>query len=112
MPLTQFVERPRHLRLHEADNVAIVVNDGGVATGAVFDDGLSVREAIPQSHKVALRPIAEGEAVLRYGQVIGVARRAIAAGSWVKEEHLVLPTAPALDALPRCSDVPAEEPPL
>lgn len=112
MPLTQYVDAPRCLRLHEADNVAVIVNDGGVSAGTVFDDGLRAREAIPQCHKVALRPIAPGEAVQRYGQVIGTARRAIAGGSWVKEDDLDLPTAPALDSLPRCTDVPPESPPL
>ena len=112
MPLTQYADRPRSLRLHESDNVAVIVNDGGVAAGAVFDDGLRAQEAIPQCHKVALRPIAKGEAVLRYGQVIGAARRAIPDGSWVKEADLDLPTAPALDSLPRSTDVPPEAPPL
>jgi len=112
MPLTQYTDSPRYLRLHEADNVAVIVNDGGVSPGTVFGDGLRVRDAIPQSHKVALRPIAKGEPVLRYGQVIGSARRALAEGSWVKEDDLVLPTPPALDSLPRSTDVPAEAPPL
>ncbi len=112
MALTQFADNPRYLRLHEADNVAVIVNDRGVTADAVFDGGLRVREAIPQCHKVALRPIAKGEAVRRYGQVIGSVRRAIAAGSWVKEDDLELPTPPALDSLPRCTDVPAEAPPL
>jgi galactarate dehydratase len=112
MPLTQYADPPRYLRLHEADNVAVIVNDGGVSAGAVFGDGLRVREAIPQSHKVALGPIAEGEAVRRYGQIIGTARRAIAGGSWVKEDDLDPPMAPALDSVPRCTDVPPEAPPL
>lgn len=112
LPLTQHVDRPRYLRLHEADNVAVVVNDGGVSAGTEFDDGLRAQEAVPQSHKIALRPIAEGEAVRRYGQVIGAARRAIAAGSWVKEVDLDLPGPPALDSLPRGTDVPAAAPPL
>ncbi len=112
MPLTQYVDSPRYLRLHEADNVAVIVNDRGVSADTVFDDGLRVQEAIPQCHKIALRPIAEGEAVRRYGQVIGSARRAIAAGRWVKEVDLDLPAPPALDSLPRSTDVPAEAPPL
>ena len=45
--------------------MAVIVNDGGVSPGTVFGDGLRVRDSIPQSHKVALRAIAEGEAVLR-----------------------------------------------
>ena len=112
MPLTPYAENPRYVRLHEDDNVAVIVNDGGVAAGASFGDGLRVLEAIPQSHKVALRSIAEGGAVRRYGQVIGTARRAIAAGGRVRDEDLVLPAPPPLDSLPRCTDVPPDAPPL
>ena len=28
--------QPRYILMHEADNVAIVVNDGGLPAGAVF----------------------------------------------------------------------------
>ena len=92
MPLNPYTENPRYLRMHESDNVAVVVNDGGVSPGARFDDGLEVRDSIPQAHKVALTAIAEGEAVLRYGQVIGTARRDIPPGSSVRESDLILPT--------------------
>jgi galactarate dehydratase len=112
MPLNPYTENPRYLRMHESDNVAVVVNDGGVSPGARFDDGLEVRDSIPQAHKVALTAIAEGEAVLRYGQVIGTARRAIPPGSSVRESDLILPTPPALDSLPRCTAVPPDAPPL
>lgn len=41
------------------------------------------KEAIAQGHKVALRPISEGEAVVKCGVSIGFATAPIAAGSWV-----------------------------
>lgn len=112
MSLAPLAQRPRYLRQHEADNVAVIVNERGVAAGALFDDGLCAAEAIPQSHKVALRPIAEGEAVRRYGQVIGTARHALGAGRWVQEADLVMPEPPALDALPCSTEVPPSAPPL
>lgn len=112
MPLIPPGDRPRCLRQHESDNVAVIVNDRGVAAGAVFDDGVRALEAIPQSHKMALRSIAEGEAVRRYGQVIGTARHSIAQGSWVEEADLVMPEPPALDSLPRATDVPPAAPAL
>lgn len=112
MPAPPRASRPHCIRQHEADNVAVVVNDGGVVAGAVFEDGLIAQGAIPQSHKVALRPIAAGESVLRYGHRIGSARHEIAAGSWVRESDLVMPEPPALDSLPRASAVPAAEPAL
>jgi galactarate dehydratase len=103
---------PRYLRLHESDNVAVVVSEGGAAAGAAFEDGLRATEAIPQAHKIALLSIAEGAPVRRYGHVIGHARRPIAPGTWVKENDLVLPAPPPLDALPRPTAPPAEAPPL
>jgi len=38
---------------------------------------------IPVGHKIALRDIAAGEDILKYGVVIGRATAAIPAGSWV-----------------------------
>jgi galactarate dehydratase len=111
-PTNPNLDRPRAVRLHASDNVAVIVNDGGVAAGATFDDGLVATDAIPQSHKVSLRAIAEGEAVRRYGEVIGIARRALPAGSWVREKDLVMPRPPALDSLPRSTAVPPEPAPL
>jgi galactarate dehydratase len=103
---------PRYLRMHESDNVAVIVSSGGVARGATFEGGLVAAQPIPQSHKIALRPIAEGEPVLRYGHVIGRARRPIEAGGWVDESTLTLPEAPALDSLPLATAVPTPEPAL
>ena len=112
MPLPLYADRPRYLRLHDDDNVAVIVNDRGASAGAELDGGLRVQQAIPPCHKVALRPIAKGEPVRRYGQVIGSAKRVITAGSWVKEDDLDLIAPPALNSLPCCTAVPAEAPPL
>ncbi|HWI84593.1 galactarate dehydratase [Ramlibacter sp.] len=91
---------PRWIRMHEADNVAIVANDGGLEAGATFPDGLSLRERVPQGHKVALADLAAGAAVRRYGVVIGRALRDIPAGSWVHERLLAMPEAAGMDDLP------------
>lgn len=88
---------PRYVRIHPRDNVAIVVNEGGLKAGTAFADGLVLAEAIPEAHKVALEPIAKGQPVRRYGEVIGLALRDIHAGAWVREELVELPAPPALD---------------
>ncbi len=105
-------DSPRCIRLNEADNVAVVVNDGGVPVGAQFEGGLVTVEAVPQSHKVALVDIGEGEPVRRYGQIIGYALEPLRRGSWVKETQLKMPSAPPLDSLPRATAVPAALDPL
>jgi len=91
---------PHTVQLHPADNVAVVANAGGLAAGTVLSTGLVLRDRVPQAHKVALVDIAEGAPVLRYGVVIGHARQAIAAGSWVHERLLSLPDARSLVDLP------------
>jgi len=96
-------DKPRYLKLHVADNVAVVTNDGGLPKGASFDDGLKLTEAVPQAHKVALRPIPKGSAVLRYGVPIGYALEDISEGAWVHEGTIRMPDTPDLEML--CSRV-------
>jgi galactarate dehydratase len=91
---------PLYIRMHGGDNVAIVANDGGLPKGTVFPSGLTLVEAVPQGHKVALVDIAQGEPVRRYNVVIGSAARALPAGSWVNESTLEMPAARALEGLP------------
>jgi galactarate dehydratase len=96
---------PLCIRMHAADNVAIVVNDGGLQAGAVFADGLVLTEAVPQGHKVALRDLAEGDPVTRYNVTIGYAAHALARGSWVTEAQLRMPPARELTGLPMATRV-------
>ncbi len=91
--------QPRYIQIHPSDNVAIVVNEGGLPAGTRFDSGLILREAIPEAHKVALGTIAKGTSIVRYGATIGYAREEILAGSWVHEGLLELPEAPELDEI-------------
>ena len=92
--------KPLYIRMHADDNVAIVANRGGLHPGAEFACGLRLVEQIPQGHKVALADIGEGEAIRRYGEVIGRAAAPIARGSWVKESLVQMPDAPSFDNLP------------
>ncbi|MDB5647997.1 galactarate dehydratase [Methylobacterium sp.] len=112
LPLEKTGDTPRTLRLHADDNVAIVVNAFGLPAGTVFGDGLTLVEFVPQGHKVALVDIPEGGAVRRYGEVVGIALRALPRGSWVEESSVETPVAPDLDALERATRVPAPLPPL
>jgi galactarate dehydratase len=97
---------PLYVRVHERDNVAIIVNAEGLTAGTSFPCGLVLSESIPQDHKVALRDLATGEPIIRYGQVIGHAERPIGRGSWVREELVALPAAPALDNVALATAVP------
>jgi galactarate dehydratase len=109
---TKPAARPLTIRMHEADNVAIVANDGGLAAGAVLDSGLALRDRVPQGHKVALVDLAAEAPVLRYGIPIGHALQAIPAGSWVHERLLRMPAVRELDNLPISTVKPAPQAPL
>jgi galactarate dehydratase len=100
------------VRVHARDNVAIIVNEGGLRAGTQFDSGLTLIEDVPEAHKVALADIGDGEPIYRYGSVIGFAEGAIRQGSWVHEERMRLPMAPSLDNLPLATEVPAAMAPL
>jgi galactarate dehydratase len=97
-------EEPRVIRMHQNDNVAIVANDFGLPAGAQLASGPTLRERVPQGHKVALSDIASGAPVRRYNVVIGYAAEALPAGSWINEQRLVMPTPPALEGLPIATD--------
>ena len=88
-----------YIRVNGRDNVAIIVSPDGVASGAALEGGLAAREAIPQSHKIALSNLEPGEPVRRYGEIIGYAKGSIPAGSWVRKENLEMPAPPRLERL-------------
>ena len=72
--------------LNPSDNVAVA--NGALAAGSPLPGGASVLTPIDGGHKVALRPIAAGEAVIKYAQAIGRATADIAAGEHVHSHNL------------------------
>jgi galactarate dehydratase len=110
--MTSSVRSPLYIRMHEADNVAIVANDGGLDAGTTFACGLSLRDRVPQGHKVALIDLQAGASVLRYGVEIGRVNKALPAGSWVHERLLDMPAARSLEGLPEATIRPQPQAPL
>ncbi|QWA10058.1 galactarate dehydratase [Sodalis ligni] len=110
--ITHNVDNALYIKVHDTDNVAIIVNNNGLPAGTKFPDGLELVEHIPQGHKVALHDIAKGGNIVRYGEIIGYAVRDIKQGSWIDESLVVLPEAPPLESLPLATKVPAPLPPL
>ena len=79
------------VRLRETDNVAVVKRS--LRAGQELDDGsvrLTVAKNIPAGHKISLLEIADGEAVRKYGQVIGFANGRIALGDHVHTHNLAM----------------------
>jgi len=91
--------KPIIIRTGKPDNVGIIANPDGLACGTLLDDGILLEEDIPMGHKVALRQIAEGEKIIRYGQLIGYADRTIKRGEWIRESMVTLPPPPDLDSI-------------
>jgi len=114
------VVEPRYIRLDATDNVAIVVNDFGLPAGTSFACGLTLRERVPQGHKVALADLGDGAPIIRYGHIIGTATRAIPRGSWIEESLVRMPAPPDLDRVsleplgqnPGAGRISAPQPPL
>jgi altronate hydrolase len=77
------------IRLHAADNIAVARVPLSPGQELEFPpDTITVRDAVPAGHKVALRTIGQGENLIRYGQVIGRASAAIAPGSHVHTHNV------------------------
>jgi altronate hydrolase len=77
--------------LHPSDDV--IVAKRNLPAGTVLrwpENSLTVRQLIPIGHKLAIRAVAPGAIVRRYGQIIGFAKGAIAPGEHVHVHNLGL----------------------
>ncbi|MEM9840911.1 MAG: UxaA family hydrolase, partial [Pseudomonadota bacterium] len=74
------------IRLYPDDHVAVVRED--IEEGRSLADGVSAAADIPAGHKIALRPVEQGGAVLKYGQPIGRASLPIRIGDHVHTHNL------------------------
>ena len=82
------ISTPPTIRIHAADNVVIARHQLLGGTPLTEEGGLVVAGLVPPGHKLATRAIAAGQAVWRYGQVIGHATQAIAPGQHVHTHNL------------------------
>ena len=101
------------LKIHPADTVAVALGAIAPGEGIPLDGAvITVIEAVHAGHKVALQPIAAGEAVIKYGNPIGHVICDISAGQTVHVHNLKT----GLDSLleyvytPALTDLPAREP--
>ncbi len=77
------------IHLHERDNVGVC--KAALPAGiTLIENNLTLRANIPAMHKVALVPITKGDAILKYGQLIGFASEDIAAGDHVHSHNCVM----------------------
>jgi altronate hydrolase len=104
-------EERRAVLLRADDNVAVAARP--IPRGFAVEVGGEVvvaLEPIALGHKLALRDLAQGEPVRKYGQIIGFASKPIARGNWVHVHNL------AADLFARdyafASEIPAPLPPV
>ena len=98
----------RLIKIRENDNVAITAETAPL--GTVFENGLTALNEIPEGHKISLFDLKKGDAVIRYGSVIGFLKHDAKAGSLINEKSLELPDLPSLDRLCWGTDINARLP--
>ena len=76
---------PDLIHINPLDNVAVALH--AIPAGTVFA-GVTANTDIPQGHKMALKPMAENDQVMKYGFSIGHATAPIAAGDWVHVHNM------------------------
>ncbi|MEZ0169964.1 UxaA family hydrolase [Microvirga sp. TS319] len=85
MMLDKQAPSPRIVRLHERDNLVVAVDP--IAPGAAVH-GVMAKSRVPKGHKMAVAPIGQGEAILKFGQIIGFASMPVEPGEWVHEHNV------------------------
>ena len=86
----------KYIKIHPTDTVAVALCPLPAGTVAVFpaqsdsavQSAVTLSEDIPQGHKFALKNLAEGESVIKYGASIGITKNAVPAGSWVHTHNM------------------------
>lgn len=103
------------LVISERDNVATALEALEPGRDLTLDRGhILVCDTVPSGHKIALRPIRAGEAVVKYGSPIGLATVEIPAGAHVHTHNLASTRgrgdleAPPPELQPRLAEPPDE----
>ncbi len=106
--------KPKLLRLHPRDNVVIATAPIKAETVLKLDRvKIQIISNVPMAGKVATRPIAEGEKIIKFGQPIGHATRNIEPGEWVHTHNLAsdyLPTPERPSTTSEVGTQPVDEP--
>jgi len=80
---------PEPLVLHANDNV-VILTEKTLAGALPVGTGTPLERAIAHGHKIARANIAKGQAVLKFGQIIGYATTDIAIGDHVHSHNLAI----------------------
>ena len=83
------------IQIDSKDNVATTTSEvyAGEAVDVISSEGVvmlspAVTEDIPFGHKLAIQGIPAGGSIVKYGEVIGVAKQPIRTGAWVNTHNV------------------------
>ncbi|HEV2435212.1 MAG TPA: UxaA family hydrolase [Verrucomicrobiae bacterium] len=82
--------QPRCFQIHPQDNVATLLDDaeGKIQILGAQPQEIRLLEKISRGHKVALKDLIAGDAVIKFGARIGHATQPIPRGAWVHLHNL------------------------
>ncbi len=75
----------KFLQIHPDDNVVVCLEQMAKGDKISLSDGREIEalEEIPAGHKIAIKPVTNGDNIIKYGYAIGHATEDIAVGRWV-----------------------------
>lgn len=89
------IKLPLALKVNELDNVATLFSNEGKAGCEIEirdkkgeSSSIVLKDSIPYGHKIALCTIAVGEDIIKYGESLGEATKAIVPGEHVHMHNL------------------------
>jgi len=76
--------------INSNDNVAVASDDLQVGACVSLPNGdlLTLVTDVPRGHKVALIDMTEGQEIIKYGEVIGWAKKSFPRGTWVHTHNM------------------------
>lgn len=102
--------KPKLLRLHPQDNIVVATAPIKAQSVLKLDRvKIQIVSNVPMAGKVATRPIAEGEKIIKFGQPIGHATRNIEPGEWVHTHNLASDYLPTPERTPLGSEASREQ---
>lgn len=80
---------PRILKINMADNVVVALEAINEGANIIVDGAkITVLQAIPRGHKIAIQPIKKSEHIIKYGFAIGHAKEDITVGEHVHTQNI------------------------
>ena len=81
--------RPEVVRIHPADNVVVATTALPAGHELIVEgESIVLRDDVPAGHKIALRHLAEGAQVVKYGFPIGLTTHEVPTGGWIHSHNL------------------------